>query len=172
MICQVCQQREASIHYTEVVNNNVVKLELCSVCAEEKGLTPFGSPGELSMDQFVVNVTAKEVDQTDQDSSFTESCPTCNYTYVDFRKSGRLGCPDCYLHFQPQLIPLLRDLHRGDAVRHVGRGPKSLGERFEKEKMLEELRKALEEEVERENYEEAARIRDKIRSVEFEEETE
>ena len=170
MICQGCNQREASVHYMEVINDKVIKLELCSVCAEERGLTPLGSSGSLILNEFVASMSSKE-DQPEGASDEESSCPTCNYTFLDFRKSGRLGCPDCYLHFQSRLIPLLRDLHRGDAVRHVGRTPVSVGDRFERERALDDLRRNLDEQVRKENYEEAAKSRDMIRGLENQEET-
>ena len=38
MNCEICKVRPAKVHYTEVVNNQMTKMNLCLECAEEKGV--------------------------------------------------------------------------------------------------------------------------------------
>jgi protein arginine kinase activator len=168
MICQVCHQNEATIHFTEVVNESVRKLELCAECAAEKGITQIVSGVDVDMSELVAEaVTENEPDEGIGDEKTT--CAFCGYTYADFRKSGRLGCPECYLHFQSRLIPLLRDLHGRESVRHVGKSPRTLRVLFERRNRLETMRHDLEEAIRKEAYEEAARLRDQMRILEAEE---
>ena len=48
-------------------------------------------------------------------------CPRCGFTQADFKKSGRLGCPECYKTFAEGLEGLLKTMHKG--TRHVGKVP-------------------------------------------------
>jgi protein-arginine kinase activator protein McsA len=43
MLCQDCNKNEATIHLTQIVNNEKVVLNLCKACAEKRG---FHSPFE------------------------------------------------------------------------------------------------------------------------------
>ena len=38
MKCDICKEREATVHLTEVINDRVTKLHLCEECAREKGV--------------------------------------------------------------------------------------------------------------------------------------
>ena len=38
MNCEICKVRPAKVHYTEIVNNQMTKMNLCLECAEEKGV--------------------------------------------------------------------------------------------------------------------------------------
>ena len=38
MNCEICKIRPAKVHYTEIVNNQMTKMNLCLECAEEKGI--------------------------------------------------------------------------------------------------------------------------------------
>ena len=44
MSCEQCHEREAVIHLTQIVNEQVTTLHLCERCAAEKGVE---SPGSL-----------------------------------------------------------------------------------------------------------------------------
>ncbi len=37
MKCQLCNNNEATVHLTEIINNKVSKLHICEECAREKG---------------------------------------------------------------------------------------------------------------------------------------
>ncbi len=51
-------------------------------------------------------------------------CPRCGFSQADFKKSGRLGCPECYATFAEGLAGLLKTMHKG--TRHVGKAPEAL----------------------------------------------
>jgi protein arginine kinase activator len=72
---------------------------------------------------------------------------------VDLRKSGRVGCARCYEVFRKQLLPLLKRIHGSSVHEQRGADP-ALG------RLREELRRA----IEAEDFEQAARLRDRITS--------
>ena len=82
---------------------------------------------------------------------------------MDFRNSGRLGCPHDYQAFQAELLPLLESIH--SSTRHAGKTPRRPSQKVRSQE-LTRLRKDLQKAVTSEAYEEAAQLRDRIRQLE------
>jgi protein arginine kinase activator len=91
-------------------------------------------------------------------------CPDCGIKFVDFRNSHRLGCARDYDIFRAELMPLLENIH-GD-TKHCGKTPRNYPKTKKAEAELTQLRQRLKRAVDREDYEEAAKLRDQIRTVE------
>jgi protein arginine kinase activator len=90
-------------------------------------------------------------------------CPRCGFTQADFKKAGRLGCPDCYKTFADGLETLLKSMHKG--TRHVGKVPESLRHTRDLSDRLMALQKKLNKAIEDENFEQAALLRDEIKTM-------
>jgi len=103
-------------------------------------------------------------DESDEPAMLNRECQVCGLKFVDFRNSGRLGCPHDYQAFREELTPLLEKIH--GETRHCGKTPRRLPQTKQKESELVVLRKLLTQAVNREAYEEAAKIRDHIRRLE------
>jgi protein arginine kinase activator len=95
-----------------------------------------------------------------------QKCPVCGFTQADFKKTGRLGCANCYETFSDGLQSLLKGMHKGTA--HVGKVPSRLLVTMEREQTLKGLHRDLRKAVAEEDYESAAQIRDRIRKLEVE----
>ena len=93
-----------------------------------------------------------------------DPCPACGLTFAEFRSTGRLGCHHDYEHFRGNLRPLLEKIH--GRTQHQGRVPSRIGERLQREQQLASLQEALSEAVGKEDYEQAAELRDQIRALE------
>jgi protein arginine kinase activator len=161
--CKICGARAAKIHYTEIVNNQIVTMDLCLECAHEKGIDveKTGSHGLGDLVAELIDGTVK--DETARIGKVT--CSRCGYEYSDFRHMGRFGCPECYASFEAQLNQLLRHIH--GATRHVGKVPARIGERVVSYRQrIGQLKEELARAVESENYERAAQLRDEIRELE------
>ena len=76
------------------------------------------------------------------------------FTQADFKKAGRLGCPECYKTFAEALEGLLKTMHKG--TRHVGKVPESLRQSRDLSDRLKTLQKKLTKAIEEEDFEEAA----------------
>ncbi|KPL03536.1 MAG: hypothetical protein AMJ73_06500 [candidate division Zixibacteria bacterium SM1_73] len=162
MLCQNCGKKEATVHLTQVVNDEKVELHLCRECAEKKRFhTPFeGVPFPLAeflasmLDQSLIEKPSKVSDK---------KCSTCGMRFSDFSKIGRLGCGNCYVTFRSQLNDLLRKIH--GSSQHRGGVPFTPGDVMkplrEERKLQEELKKAIQEE----NFEKAAQLRDQIKAL-------
>jgi protein arginine kinase activator len=93
-----------------------------------------------------------------------QECPNCGIKFVDFRNSHRLGCPQDYQVFRTELMPLLENIH--GETRHCGKTPRRYPQTKKTEAELVQLRQRLKRAIEREDYEEAAKIRDQIKTLE------
>ncbi|MEW6100798.1 MAG: UvrB/UvrC motif-containing protein [Candidatus Omnitrophota bacterium] len=160
MLCDICGKNPATVHLTEIIDDQMNELHLCEECARQKsaqmesqfglsdllaGLAEFGKP-------------SKEVD------TVSIKCPSCGLAYSDFKKVGRLGCGDCYSAFKKYLVPLLKRIHGSN--QHLGKSPLKVGKVLKKNIDLQELRNKLLKAIEEEAFEEAAKIRDQIREME------
>jgi protein arginine kinase activator len=106
-----------------------------------------------------------QVEESDEASQLNQrECPNCGIKFVEFRNSGRLGCPHDYEEFREELTPLLENIH--GEIRHVGKTPRRLPQNKQTQSELIQLRKQLQKAVTQEAYEEAARLRDRIRKLE------
>jgi protein arginine kinase activator len=164
MPCEQCREREAVIHLTQIVNEQVTTLHLCERCAAEKGVESPGSQPKTPLGTFLAAMGQELPEQTPAPRS-TESCPRCGGSLQDFRESGRLGCPDCYRTFEVPLRDLLRRLHGSThhmGERYADRQTAPLKERPQAAELREQLRLA----VETENFELAAELRDRLRVLE------
>ncbi len=164
MVCDVCHTREATVHLTEIINNKVTKLHLCEQCAREKSQEMeehFGLADLLSGLADLVPVVEKKEKIAGETGI---KCPSCGFTFQNFRKMGRLGCPKCYETFKEQLSPLLRKIHGSD--RHTGKLPIKKEAIRSKAALLSDLKAKLEKAIKLEEFEEAARLRDQVKALE------
>jgi len=90
-------------------------------------------------------------------------CEVCGLTYTEFQNSGKLGCAHCYEAFSEQLKPLLLRVH--GRSQHAGRVPKGHQQERELEQCIAQLKQKMERAVVTENFEEAATLRDEIRTL-------
>ena len=148
MLCENCGEREANVHLSHVVNDAAREAHLCEECAAKSGLNIQG-PLSLAGVLFDLGATA-----TGEGEAREKSCAFC------FRKGSLLGCPVCYESFGPELNPILADMHRGS--RHVGKTPASFAGEQAEDPATAALQNELQTAISAENYEEAARLRDRI----------
>ena len=163
MVCELCKQSQATVHLTEIVNDQMTELHLCESCANQKGTqveSHFGLADLLSeLADFSKTQEPEEV--------AGKACPSCGMSYEDFRKVGRLGCAQCYQTFKRSLGSLLKRIH--GSPMHLGKSPARLIKPAKAKSELAELKRKLGSAIEKEEFEEAARLRDKIRRMEQQE---
>jgi protein arginine kinase activator len=158
MKCQKCT-KAATLHITEIVSEDQVEeLHLCEECAHKYLYEPQKSPAGGK------SAPAVQGEETEEPAVLNRECEVCGLKFVDFRNTGRLGCPHDYQEFREELTPLLENIH-GEA-RHCGKTPRRLPQSKQTQSELIQLRKQLLQAVNKEAYEEAARLRDRIRRLE------
>jgi protein arginine kinase activator len=158
MLCSICKEREARVFLTQIVADKVQKVDLCEECAKQKGLDDAAgfSPADV-----LLGLGAAEIEQYAGGAEL--KCSKCGFTQADFKKSGRLGCAECYGTFAEGLEGLLKTMHKG--TRHVGKIPQSQQQSRDLAERLKVLRKKLDKAVADEDFEQAASLRDEIKQV-------
>ncbi len=147
------------MHLTQIVGDKMQKLDLCEECAKAKGVN---DPAGFALADLMLGLGASQ--EIEQAAGGVEiKCPRCGFTQADFKKSGRLGCPDCYKTFAEGLSGLLKTMHKG--TRHVGKAPEALRATRDNADRLKLLQKKLAKAIESENFEEAAQLRDEIKQI-------
>jgi protein arginine kinase activator len=149
----MCKKNAATVHFKEARDGQVREMHLCEECAGKSGVD---AQAPVSLADFLFGVEVRK----ERDPASDKSCPNCHMRHADFLKTSRLGCPVCYEAFREELQPLLADVQRGE--RHVGKAPKKARRTTD----LAALRKRMAGAVEGEQFEEAARLRDRIREME------
>src|SRR5215213_1294165 len=107
MSCEQCHEREAVIHLTQIVNEQVTTLHLCERCAAEKGVESPGAAQKTHLGTFIAAMGQELPEQTPTPRS-SDICSRCGGSLQDFRENGRLGCSECYRSLDVQLRDLLR----------------------------------------------------------------
>lgn len=155
MKCQRCS-KQATTHITEVLGDGrYEEAHLCEEC-RKKYLTEVGSKPKAA--------PASEPADAAEPAVAGPVCPNCGLSYTEFRNQGRFGCGHDYDAFKAELLPLLEGIH--GELRHVGKAPRRLPKLQSAEVELSALRRDLARLVTEEKYEEAARVRDRIRQLE------
>lgn len=158
MVCDICNKTNATVHLTEIINDKVVEMHICQVCAQAK-------TNELNKH---LNISGFLGSLADMVGSLPSErgllrCPSCGLSYEDFKKTGRLGCGKCYETFRRFLLPLLKKIH--SATTHTGKAPVSLDKKVSGQLKVAELHQRLRRAIQLEEYEEAAKLRDQIKEL-------
>jgi protein arginine kinase activator len=165
MLCDICNKNPATVHLTEIVDSQMNELHLCEECARQKSAQ---MEQQFGLSDLLAGLADFEKSASkDVDSSPALKCPNCGLTYADFKKIGRLGCGECYLAFKRQLGPLLKKIHGSN--QHIGKTPEKQARPLKARSELQELKDKLQKAVDTEAFEEAARLRDKIKELEKQE---
>jgi len=155
--CESCGEREATVHFTEIVGNEKRVTNLCEECAREKAV-PIQS---VSLADLLSTLLSHI--NGDEDDAFKDlKCDACGMTYPEFRSNGRLGCPRDYQVFRKPLLQVLEQIQ--DGARHVGKVPPTADEGLARHNELMKLRRELDRAVMREDYQRAKVLRDRIAS--------
>ena len=158
--CDYCDT-DATHHEVQIIHGQKIEKHLCDEHAIEFGV-------EGAINQTPINdLLSHFIKQHTGEVTVTEalSCDHCGMTFADFREDSLLGCPKCYDAFEELLLPLIERAHEG-ATRHLGKVPKRSGNAQRREVDLLRMRKALTDAVVTEDFEEAVRLRDQIKTYE------
>lgn len=159
VVCQRCNQARATVHITDTVPTKRER-HLCEECAEKEGVI-------IKQEHHTTNEILQQFikQKTGLGAADDLTCPKCGMTFREFQLKGQLGCPYDYEAFKGVLTPLISRAHEG-ATHHIGKVPATADATVHKQAGLHRLRRELQEAIEQENYERAARVRDQLQSLE------
>ena len=155
MLCQHCKKQTATVHLTDLVKGEKRERHLCESCASQEGV-----------------IVKQHVPLPDLLNSFLQSqsgvqeltrlrCPDCGMTFIEFRSQGLLGCPRDYEVFGEALGTVIERAQEGK-THHTGKEPSQAVEVDSVERERQNLQRELRDAVENEDYERAARLRDRL----------
>ena len=179
MQCDICGKKKATVHLTEIVDEQMSEMHLCEECARNKSSQ---MEQQFGLGDLLAGLSDVGKAATKGDDKNALVCSACGLNYEDFRKFGRLGCGQCYTSFKEHLEGLLRKIHGSN--HHLGKTP--LTGQQSPAKMpgalapsaalpgtavlppqgLEDFKKQLHAAIAAEDFEKAAMLRDKIRTLE------
>jgi protein arginine kinase activator len=171
MLCDMCKENPATVHFVKVVNGTKQELNICEKCAS-KSQQGFGMGADIKMDapftfQNILSGLVDYINKSSQNVRTMEaSCPKCGMSYSEFKQSGLMGCSQCYESFGPAILPVIKRVQGN--VEHIGKIPLKAGKEIMGKKRLSELKEQLQRAILGEEYEKAAEIRDKIRELQNE----
>lgn len=164
MICEHCKERHASVTVTQVQNGTKLERHYCEVCASQFHPFHFEVQEEpISLHQLMSNWFGMATKATQAEPKKANTCPACGFTYRQFLKVGKFGCPTCYETFRSQLPSVLQRIQAD--VQHVGYKQQN-DQSIQIQDQIDHLRQQMQLAIAEENFEQAAQIRDEIRSLE------
>jgi protein arginine kinase activator len=168
IICMKCQKKLATHKITQINKGEVTVLSLCQECAAE--VSPYQkkwAQAQMDLSQILASILqggkAKAEEAQAEAVGANVSCGTCGLPFQHYRKTLFLGCPDCYESFGKLMVAELRKFHGG--TQHRGKVPVRLRRVLEQRRGLDDLRQRMNQAIEREEFETAARLRDQIRAL-------
>ncbi len=158
LVCQHCHEARATVHITDTMPQKRER-HLCEECAVKEGVIvkQHHTTNEI-LQQFIKQ-------KTGLGGGEELTCPKCGLTFREFQTKGQLGCPEDYNVFQSVPMPLIERAHEG-GTHHVGKVPVTAEETVRRQTGMVRLRRELQDAIDCEKYEEAARVRDQIRTLE------
>src|SRR3954451_16378442 len=160
MLCDVCKYNDATVFLTQILEGKMHKVNLCEACSKEKGVQ---DPTSFALADLLLGIgAAEEIEK----GAPAKKCSVCGFSQADFKKTGRLGCSECYVTFAEGLGSLLKAMHKG--TEHVGKLPERAHREVERDDKMRALNEDLQKAVAEENYENAASLRDQIKQLESE----
>lgn len=162
MLCPECNKREATVHLTQIVNNEKMVISMCKECAAQKG---FHSPLDnvpFPLSEILQGLISQQYPPGKEAMPELE-CTKCSLTFDGFVRQGRFGCGECYNAFRPRLETIMRKIH-GSSL-HNGKLPSSGSHELVPVKEEERLEREIKKAIDGEEYERAADLRDKLSAL-------
>jgi protein arginine kinase activator len=169
MLCDNCKKNEATVHIKKLINGAKQEYSLCDGCANELNEMSFVDISSIGLSntftvQDLLGGIIDYVNQSSQSNTVNNGiCKNCGMSYTEFKKTGLMGCSQCYESFEPLLIPIIKRVQGN--IEHVGKIPKKSGKEIMGRRQLLKLREDLNRAITLEEYEKAAQIRDEIRGI-------
>jgi protein arginine kinase activator len=155
--CSECR-KPISVHYTEIIGDTITHIGMCNECPQLQRRLK-GSPHDEAAASTGISYKGL-------------MCGECGTTLDELRVSRLVGCSNCYEVFGDLIVEeLLKSNKISQAITkkksvplHVGRSPGEAQEISPSLRLIA-LNEALEETLRREDYEQAAWLRDQIKAI-------
>ena len=114
MRCEKCP-KPATFHITDIVEKGKHReFHFCDEHARQH-LAPADETSEQPISELAKKlIVSGQGPLREPSPADKQVCPICQITFLEFRNSGRLGCPYDYEVFRDELMPLLGEHSRRD----------------------------------------------------------
>ena len=167
MMCQHCNEREATTHIKKNINGNKTEMHLCSECVAKLGIAEEFSAESFFADTFFGNLLGAGIPAMNVLSG-VERCDCCGSSFNDIVKNGSVGCANCYQKFADKLEPSIIKIH--GKTKHVGKNVTYTVDEADKTETamdtVQGLKEELKQAVKEQRFEDAAQLRDRIKELE------
>ncbi len=170
MLCDICGKRDAIVFIHQVGAGEQTELHLCSQCAYEHGLQHLEGDIGKALSDLLKKLPLDKVPVSDPSplgkmkKKYPEHCPSCGLSFQDIKKHGLAGCETCWNVFGDLLA--VSNVKKQGNQQHRGRLSCQITDVIAQKQELEQLKNLLQAAVDREDYEQAAMYRDRIRLLE------
>lgn len=150
MICQKCKMREATGYMEKTVGGVKTRVYVCPECFKQAQLEMFSSLDDFGLFSGLAGTT----------SNTRVKCSKCGTSLREISDTCFVGCPYCYSELSEQIKPIVRNIQ--SAAMHIGSNPnEDQGQGDELFMLDEQLKKA----IETENFEQAAKLSERIKAL-------
>lgn len=183
--CTLCKQTcLPGYRVIDIAKNKVVtEYYLCGSCGSvylesmftksSPKLPTTGKHVSVSVISSAAELLALLLDKTDPMVPATQRsthspCPKCGHTLADLQTNGRFGCAYCYKHFDNIIVDIV-DFAQNGLKNHTGKVPKNfktIGKEPKPDETLKMVKLRLAYAIEHEHFEEAAKLRDRLKDLE------
>lgn len=162
--CGACR-KTTCISYTEIVRSNVSTFSMCKDCPVLR----------KRMEGVSLEDGTQELTSMDPERAEALSCSSCGVSVDAIKMGHHLGCKDCYALFSDLLLQEMENSGRipqeliSTQIKeskpiHIGREPGEVKEVNPSLRLIA-LNEALDDTLSREDYEQAAWLRDQIKAL-------
>ena len=165
MLCQNCGKNEATTHIKQIINGDMAESHLCADCASHLGYSDMFSGFGLNLSELFGGFLGDMMPSISSGNS--PRCPKCGTSFDEIARDGRVGCADCYRTFYDKLLPSIQRIH--GKIKHSGKTVSAAPEQQKVESVeekIEKLKAAMNDAVAKQDFENAAKIRDEIKALE------
>jgi protein arginine kinase activator len=173
MKCDFCNKNEATIHLIKIQGSNVEKINICRECAKDFSfLNEEDFYSDLTKIFYKIFQSGNGSSQSGMSKKILKNlsfrrnlkCSICGTDLKAIKRTGKVGCGNCYSEFKDILFPVIKSIQ--GSLENKGKIPVNTSKKIRLEKSIKDLRYKLQSEIIIENFEGAAKIRDKIKRLE------
>ncbi len=172
MQCQSCHKNIASVRYAEIVDGEVIEQHICQECIKNKqdptnSGFEFAKPSPFKrQEKYPISALGRS-----QAQRRAQTCQACSTDLNTITNNGKVGCSVCYESFPSSIDSMLEKLQANypatnEHLTHTGKIPHLNDARARARADLQAKRTLLKSSLSAERYEEAATLRDEIKSLE------
>jgi protein arginine kinase activator len=159
-ICPITNQpcnHPKVLHITDIDKGKITELNICPACSFKQEEPLPKKLGLLELLSFLFSGVPP------RPAPLEPKCFACGTTPTDIAKTGKFGCPECYVFYHNSIGNVVAKCQNG-ALAHEGKRPKGDATNVVKDK-IKNLEQKMANAISAENYEVAGVLKQKIQEL-------